>query len=105
MDAEQLDSTLCNLYSLSHQQEIKLLSELQNCFKTFMRYRFYLSYIINICCLNIFIILSSVSSPTFTESCNEVNLELCQQLKNSVREYFTIDHSSLMLEEQVCYLI
>lgn len=52
MDAEQLDSTLCNLYSLSHQQEIKLISELQNCFNTFMRYRKYLSYVINICYLN-----------------------------------------------------
>lgn len=38
MDAEKLDSTLCDLYSLSHQQESKSLSELQNCFKTFMRY-------------------------------------------------------------------
>lgn len=38
MDAEQLDSTLCNLYSISHQQEIKSLSELRNCYETFMRY-------------------------------------------------------------------
>lgn len=105
MDAEQLDSTLCNLYSLSHRQEIKLLSELQNCFKTFMRYRHYFSYISHICCLNGCIVLFSVSSSTFSESCDEVNLELCQQLKKSIREYFTIDHSSLIFEKQVCYLI
>lgn len=37
MNAEQLDLTLCNLYSVSHQQEIKSLSELSNCYKTFMR--------------------------------------------------------------------
>lgn len=38
MDSELLDSTLCNLCSLSHRQETKSLSELQNCFDTFMRY-------------------------------------------------------------------
>lgn len=38
MDAEQLDSTLCNLCNISHQQETKSLSELKNCFDTFMRY-------------------------------------------------------------------
>ncbi|VVC29857.1 Helicase, C-terminal,Zinc finger, CCHC-type,DEAD/DEAH box helicase domain,P-loop containing [Cinara cedri] len=78
MDAELLDSTLCNLYSLSHQQEIKSLSELQNCFKTFM----------------------SASTPTYTECCDEVNLDLCQHLKKSVREYFTIENLSLLFEKQ-----
>lgn len=38
MNAEQLDSSLCNLYSLSYQQETKALAELQNCCKTFIRY-------------------------------------------------------------------
>lgn len=38
MSAEQLDSTLCDLFSKSHQQEVKSLSELQNCYETFMRY-------------------------------------------------------------------
>lgn len=38
MNAEQLDLTLCNLYSISQQQETKLLSELKNCYKTFMKY-------------------------------------------------------------------
>lgn len=38
MNAEILDSTLCNLYTISHQQETKSLSELKNCFETFMRY-------------------------------------------------------------------
>jgi len=48
MDAEQLDSTLCNLYSISHQQETKSLSELQNCFDTFMRYsKYYIVTFIN----------------------------------------------------------
>jgi len=41
MDAEKLDSTLCNLCSISHQQETKSLSELQNCYDTFMRYSRY----------------------------------------------------------------
>lgn len=38
MNAEILDSTLCNLYTISHQQETKSLSELKNCFETFIRY-------------------------------------------------------------------
>lgn len=38
MDAELLDSTLCNLFIISHQQETKSLSELKNCYETFMRY-------------------------------------------------------------------
>lgn len=37
MKEEELDSTLSNLYSISHQQEIKSLSELNNCYKTFLR--------------------------------------------------------------------
>lgn len=37
MKEEELDSALRNLYSISHQQEIKSLSELNNCYKTFLR--------------------------------------------------------------------
>lgn len=40
MDPEQLDSTLCNLYSISQQQETKALSELKNCYQTFMKYAY-----------------------------------------------------------------
>lgn len=77
MDVEQLDSTLCNLYSISHQQETKSLSELQNCFDTFMR----------------------SSTSTFIECCDEINIELCEKLKNSVREYFTIDNLSMLIQK------
>lgn len=38
MNAEQLDSSLCNLCSISHQQETKALSELLNCYEIFTRY-------------------------------------------------------------------
>jgi len=41
MEPEQLDSTLCNLCNISHQQETKSLSELQNCFDTFLKYSRY----------------------------------------------------------------
>lgn len=77
MNTEQLDSTLCNLYSLSHQQETKSLSELQNCFDTFM----------------------SSSTPTSIECCDKINKELSEKLKNSVREYFTVDNLSMLIQK------
>ncbi|XP_001944049.2 ATP-dependent DNA helicase Q4 [Acyrthosiphon pisum] len=77
MDAEQLDSTLCNLCSISQQQETKSLSELQNCFDTFMR----------------------SSTSTSIECCDEINIELCEKLKNSVREYFTVDNLSMLIQK------
>lgn len=60
MNAEQLDSSLCNLYSLSHQQETKALAELQNCCKTFIRYGeffFYYLFILNYILYRVFIVL------------------------------------------------
>lgn len=77
MNAEQLDSTLCNLYSISYNQETKSLSELKNCFETFM----------------------SVSTSTILECCDEVNLELCEKLKKLVREYFIVDNLSSLIQK------
>lgn len=107
MDAEQLDSTLCNLFSISHQQETKSLSELQNCFDTFMRYLVDIKLLLLIIfAVFIDLFLSRSSTSTSIECCDEINIELCEKLKSSVREYFTVDNLSMLIQKPlVCNLI
>lgn len=53
--------------------------------------------------LNIF--LSSASTSTFSECCDDVNIELCEKLKKSIREYFTLDNLSTLTQKPlVSYL-
>ncbi|XP_050422623.1 ATP-dependent DNA helicase Q4 [Adelges cooleyi] len=78
MTAEQLDSTLCNLYQRTHQQEAKSLAELQFCFETFM----------------------SVSTASYSECCDDVDIELCEKLKKHVRFFFTSDNLTMLLEKK-----
>jgi len=50
--------------------------------------------------------LSRSSTSTYIECCDEINIELCEKLKNSVREYFTVDNLSMLIQKpHVCNLI
>jgi len=49
--------------------------------------------------------LSRSSTTTSIECCDEINIELCEKLKNSVREYFTVDNLPMLIQKpQVCNL-
>jgi len=53
--------------------------------------------------MDLFLFRSSTS--TSIECCDEINIELCEKLKNSVREYFTVDNLSMLLQKpHVCNL-
>lgn len=46
----------------------------------------------------------SASTPTFSECCDEINIELCEKLKTLIREYFTHDNLSTLIQKpNVCY--
>jgi len=47
--------------------------------------------------INLF--LSRSSTSTSIECCDEINIELCEKLKNSVREYFTVDNLSMLIQK------
>lgn len=55
---------------------------------------------------NILYHVHSASTSNFSECCDEVNVELCEKLKKLIREYFTHDNLSMLIEKQnVCYWI
>jgi len=43
--------------------------------------------------------LSRSSTSTSIECCDDINIELCDQLKNSVREYFTVYNLSMLIQK------
>lgn len=48
----------------------------------------------------------SASTSTFFDCCNDVKLELCEKLKKSIREYFTLDNLSMFIQKPlVSYFI